>query len=232
MNKKFGFCLLLILAIVGIQTRAFSATTATAALSATVSAVSSITATVLSSPSSITLSGSFGNAITSPCWTANSPSVVTLNISNNTPNKVYIYTVHNGETHWSTASTGGNAANLTALSTGGVTINGLINAAAVSTSNYYNATTALRAWADVGGANNLGLAATPATFTGLSTTESDWQWINDRSYAVNGATLPKSTLVNDNVSNTNLPVYIRGAWNTGKIAGTYNANLRFEITSQ
>ena len=216
----------------GIQTRAFSATTATAALSATVSAVSSITATVLSSPSSITLSGSFQDPITSACWTANSPSVVTLKISNNTPNKVYIYTVHNGETYWSSASAGANGTNLTALSTGGVTINGLINAAAVKVSNYYNATTALRAWADVGGANNLGLAATPATFTGLSTTESDWQWINDRSYTVNGALLTKSTLVNDNVSNTNLPVYIRGAWNTGKVSGTYNANLRFEIASQ
>lgn len=226
MNKKFGFCLLLILAIVGIQTRAFSATTATAALSATVSAVSSITATVLSSPSSITLSGSFQDPITSACWTANSPSVVTLNISNNTPNKVYIYTVHNGETHWSTASTGGNAANLTALSTGGVTINGLINAAAVKVSNYYNATTALRAWADVYNVSNT------STFANVSTTESDWQWINDRSYTVNGALLTKSTLVNDNVSNTNLPVYIRGAWNTGKVSGTYNANLRFEIASQ
>lgn len=227
MNKKFGFCLLLILAIVGIQTRAFSATTATAALSATVLPVSSITATVFSSPSSITLSGSFGNAITSPCWTVNPPSVVTLNISNNTPNKVYIYTTHSAESSYWTAS----AANLAALSTGGiagggVTINGLINTAVVSTSNYYNATTALRAWADVYNVSNT------SSLTGLSTTESDWQWINDRSYTVNGALLPKSTLVNDNVSNTNLPVYIRGAWNTGKVSGTYNANLRFEIASQ
>ncbi len=231
MNKKFGFCLLLILAIVGIQTRAFSATTATAALSATVSAVSSITATVLSSPSSITLSGSFQDPITSGCWTANSPSVVTLNISNNTPNKVYIYTVHNGETYWSSASAGANGTNLTALSTGGiagggVTINGLINAAAVKASNYYNATTALRAWADVYNVSNT------STFANVSTTDSDWQWINDRSYTVNGALLTKSTLVNDNVSNPNLPVYIRGAWNTGKVSGTYNANLRFEIASQ
>lgn len=231
MNKKFGFCLLLILAIVGIQTRAFSATTATAALSATVSAVSSITATVLSSPSSITLSGSFQDPITSGCWTANSPSVVTLNISNNTPNKVYIYTVHNGETYWSSASAGANGTNLTALSTGGiagggVTINGLINAAAVKASNYYNATTALRAWADVYNVSNT------STFANVSTTDSNWQWINDRSYTVNGALLTKSTLVNDNVSNPNLPVYIRGAWNTGKVSGTYNANLRFEIASQ
>ena len=231
MNKKFGFCLLLILAIVGIQTRAFSATTATAALSATVSAVSSITATVFSSPSSITLSGLFENTITSPCWTVNPPSVVTLNISNNTPNKVYIYTVHNLETYWSSASAGANGTNLTALSTGaiaggGVTINGLINAAAVKASNYYNATTALRAWADVYNVSNT------STFANVSTTDSDWQWINDRSYTVNGALLTKSTLVNDNVSNTNLPVYIRGAWNTGKVSGTYNANLRFEIASQ
>ncbi len=228
MNKKFGFCLLLILAIVGIQTRAFSATTATAALSATVSPVSSITATVLSSPTSIALSGPFSESIASPCWTANSPSVVTLNISNNTPNKVYIYTVHKEEGYWSSAATGGNSVNLAALSTtgAGVTINGLINAAAVKVSNYYNATTALRAWADVWGAAN------PTTFVGVSTTEGDWQWINDRSYTVNGALLTKSMLVNDNVSNTSLPVYIRGAWNLGKVSGTYTANLRFEIASQ
>lgn len=223
MNKKFGFCLLLILAIVGIQTRAFSATTATAALSATVSAVSSITATVFSSPSSITLSGSFASTINSQCWTANSPSVVKLDISNNTPNKVYIYTTHSAESssYWTAG-----AANLAAITAAGTTINGLINAAAVSTSNYYNATTALRAWADVWGAAN------PTTFVGVSTTDGDWQWINDRSYNVNGALLTKSMLVNDNVTNASLPVYIRGAWNLGKVAGTYNANLRFEIASQ
>jgi len=157
-------------------------------------------------------SGPFDPLVSSAPWHLAAPIVVTLNVSNNTTNKLVIYTDHRRSQDFK---------NTTSIRLSPSTqINGLINFDQINDTNVDNCSVPLRAWTNIDHIPTVNESTIP---------DSAWTWITDISSGVEYTELMQGrSFINDAA----LPVYIRMSWNAGKISGDYRATIFISIISQ
>jgi hypothetical protein len=152
-------------------------------------------------------------------WLIAAPIKITLNIKNNNPAyNLYVYTDHQSQSdYWSSA--------INDKISAATNINGLVNTAVVSSSNFYQATAALRAWADYSAQGSI--ATDP---------NANWVWVNNKNSAAPFAsqTSPLPLLQNWQtiLNSTNFDIYIRSCWNSLKIAGQYKGRIFLQLDIQ
>lgn len=188
-----------------------------------VSELSLATPTTSFSLGFVSPNGTWNNSegVTANYWNIANPIKFTLTIKNNKPTTyLYIYTDHQNQNYWSQSIT-----NRLIFTSPTPNLNGLINTDQISSQNSTFASASIRAWADY---YQEGSVTTNPT--------ANWTWICDKKGPpLFTETEPRQVLLDKgyiNFMNKSVDVYIRSAWPTPKIAGTYKAKIFIEMSSQ
>lgn len=162
--------------------------------------------------------GKYEDSITANCWNIANPIEVILAVTaNRTTAKLIVYTNHRSEDYWKNSVT----ANALPVAYD-VSVNALVNVAAITTQNIYMTSIGMRAFADVWKENK------------PTTNNSAWHWVKNTPKAI---TYPTSNATVDPmyegiIYDDNLKVYLRTAWDLPKAAGHYDTGLWFGLNSQ
>lgn len=210
---KLNQLLFIMTAVLALGITTYAATSSTISISADVVNVEEMqvkSTQIPASLSDIMPYGSVSTDIHSPAWKVAAPIAITLAVTNNiTARKLVVYTNHRVANYWH------NAAATLPVST---QVNGLVNTMGIMPDNISNTTVALKAFADI------------AHEGAPTTNNSAWVDVIDISSGIS----PNSAgiLYQGEIIDPTITIYIKQAWPSGKLAGSYSGKILFELVNQ